>query len=173
MADVADVVPPALDQTGNLVIWWVDEIADLAAVSVGDELGSAVRITHSFTPDGFPLDSTQGKTTDERLALQELLESLDKVQISFGDGLTYVDSTDASSAAVALKPTSGAPSKSGNFVVRRNVPNTTVAAAAQKGTVYPVTLGPQREGPLTGSGKFTIKQQVVLTGKPVPTIFAV
>lgn len=172
MADVADVVPPAVDQSGNTVIWWVDTIADTAAVKAATELGAVTsfRVTHSFTTDGFPLDSTQEKTTDDRLALYTLLESLGKVTISFGDGIVYVDSTAASSAAVVLKPTGT--SKSGYFVVRPNLPNTTLAAATQKGTVYPVTLGPQRRGPINGQGKFTWKQQVILTGPPVETTFA-
>ena len=169
MADAADTVPSALDQAGNLVIWWVETIADKAAPKSATELGAATsyRITHSFTPDGFPLDSTQEKQTDDRLALIDTLESLGKVQTNFGDGLTYVDSSAVGSAAVVLKPTAPATSKSGFFVVRSNVPNSTLAAASQKVTTYPVTLGPQRRGPVNGTGKFTWKQQVVLTGPPV------
>lgn len=169
MADAADTVPSALDQAGNLVIWWVETIADKAAPKAATELGAATsyRITHSFTPDGFPLDSTQEKQTDDRLALIDTLESLGKVQTNFGDGLTYVDSSAVGSAAVVLKPTAPATSKSGFFVVRSNVPNSTLAAASQKVTTYPVTLGPQRRGPVNGTGKFTWKQQVVLTGPPV------
>ena len=169
MADAADTVPSALDQAGNLVIWWVETITDKAAPKAATELGAATsyRITHSFTPDGFPLDSTQEKQTDDRLALIDTLESLGKVQTNFGDGLTYVDSSAVGSAAVVLKPTAPATSKSGFFVVRSNVPNSTLAAASQKVTTYPVTLGPQRRGPVNGTGKFTWKQQVVLTGPPV------
>ena len=169
MADAADVVAPAVDQSGNTVIWFVATIADLTAPKAATELGAATsyRITHSFTPDGFPLDSTQEKQTDDRLALIDTLESLGKVQTNFGDGLTYVDSSAVGSAAVVLKPTAPATSKSGFFVVRSNVPNSTPAAASQKVTTYPVTLGPQRRGPVNGTGKFTWKQQVVLTGPPV------
>ena len=169
MADAADVVAPAVDQSGNTVIWFVATIADLTAPKAATELGAATsyRITHSFTPDGFPLDSTQEKQTDDRLALIDTLESLGKVQTNFGDGLTYVDSSAVGSAAVVLKPTAPATSKSGFFVVRSNVPNSTLAAASQKVTTYPVTLGPQRRGPVNGTGKFTWKQQVVLTGPPV------
>ena len=178
MADAPDVVAPAVDQSGNTVIWWVPAtpgIADLAAVKAATELGAATtfRITHDFTPDGFPLDSTQEKSTDDRLALVDTLESLGKIVTTFGDGITYVDTQAAAGrATVVLKPSGGASSISGFFVVRPNVPNSTVAAAAQKGTVYPVTLGKQRRGPITGSGKFTYKQQVVLTGPPVETTFA-
>ena len=112
MADAADTVPSALDQAGNLVIWWVETITDKAAPKAATELGAATsyRITHSFTPDGFPLDSTQEKQTDDRLALIDTLESLGKVQTNFGDGLTYVDSSAVGSAAVVLKPTAPATS---------------------------------------------------------------
>lgn len=174
MADVADVVPPAIDQTGNTVIWWVETIADVTAVKAATELGasSSFRVTHSFTPDGFPFDSTQNKNTDDRLALAQVLESLGTLQYTFGDGLVYVDSTAASSASVVLKPTSPATSKSGYFVVRTGVANATLAAAGQKGFVVPVTLGEQRRGPINGQGKFNRKQQVTITGPVVETTFA-
>lgn len=174
MADVIDTVPPAIDQAGNTVIWWIDTIASLEAVKAATELGGsgATRITHSFTPDGFPVDSTQETTTDERLALVDILQSLGRTTTSFGDGVTYVDSSDAKSAAVVLKPTAPATSKDGYFVVRVGTPIGTLAAAGQKGTVYPVTLGKPRRGPVNGQGKFSWKQQVILTGPPVETTFA-
>ena len=175
MADVRNGVPPAVDQSGQTVIWFVGgTIADLTAVKAATELGAATSfdVTYSFTPDGFPLDSTQEKTTDDRLTLVDTLESLGKVSTNFGDGVTYVDSAAAGSAAVVLKPVSPATTKSGFFVVRPGVPYGTLATAAQKGTVYPVTLGPQRRGPVNGQGKFLWKQQVVLTAPPVETVFA-
>lgn len=175
MADVRYNVPPAVDQTAMTVIWWVGgAIADLTAVKASTELGAATSydITYSFTPDGFPLDSTQEKLTDDRLTLQDTLESLGKVSTNFGDGITYVDSATATAAATVLKPVSPATTKSGFFVVRPGVAYATLAATGQKGTIYPVTLGPQRRGPINGQGKFTWKQQVVLTAPPVETTFA-
>lgn len=171
MPDLADQVAPAIDQAGNTVVWWVGgAIANLATpgkVAVFDA-ATTYRITHDFTPDGFPLDSTQEKSTDDRLALVDTLESLGKIQTTFGDGVTYVDTQAvAGRAAIVLAPTGGASSISGYFVVRPNVPNSTIAASGQKVTVYPVTLGKQRRGPINGQGKFTFKQQVVLTGPPV------
>ena len=73
--------------------------------------------------------------------------------------LKYVDSTDAKSAAVVL--TEGL---SGFLVERRNTPNGTLIAASQKVRVIPCTLGAQNPGPLNGTGKFTINQQVAITG---------
>jgi hypothetical protein len=176
MVDVADVVAGAIDQAGNTTIWWVGgSIADPTAVKAATELGAATsfRVTTDFLPDGFPLDSTQEKSPDERLAVVDSFESLGKVSVTFGDGLTYVDTgATAGHAQVVLAPTAPATSKSGFFVVRRNVPFGTLAAASQKGYVYPVTVGVQRPGPLTGTGKFTTKQQVVLTGPVVATTFA-
>src|SRR5690349_16090111 len=121
MADAADVVAPAIDQKGNTVVWWVGgTIADTSApgkVAVFDA-ATTFRITHDFTPDGFPLDSTQGKQSDERLALPDVLESLDSVQTTFGDGLTYMDTQAAAGhAAVVLAPVAPATSKSGYIVV--------------------------------------------------------
>ena len=61
MVDVADTVPPAMDIDGNLVIWWVPTIADLAAVKAATEIGGAgsFRLTHSFTPGGFNFGGSQ------------------------------------------------------------------------------------------------------------------
>lgn len=169
MADVADTVPPAIDQSGNYVVWWVPAtpgIADTAAPKAATELGAATtfRVTHSFTPSGFALDGDQEILTDDRLTLPEGLESLGKVTRTLGM-IEYVDSSAAGSAAVVLKPTSPATSISGFFVERRNVSNGTVAAAAQKVRTIPVTLGPQITVPVDGTGKFRLKQRVSITGK--------
>lgn len=176
MADVAEVAPPpAVDQVGNLTIWWVGgTITDPTAVKAATELGAATsyRVTYSFINGGFPVDSTHEKTTDERLTLLNVLESLGRITETFGDGIEYVDSSAAGSAAVVLKPTAPATSVSGYFVVRPNTPQGTLAAASQKGTVYPVTLGKPRRGTLDGQGKFRWKQQVVLTAPSVETTFA-
>lgn len=175
MADARNGVPPAVDMTGNTVIWWVGgTIADLTAAKASTEIGAATSadITYSFTVDGFPLDSTQEKTQDERLTLLDTLEALGKIQTTFGDGIQYVDSPGvAGSATAVLAPTAPATSKNGFFVVRPNVAYATLAAAAQKGTIYPVTVGKPRRAPI-GNGKFGWKQQVVLTAPPVETTFA-
>lgn len=163
MVDVVDTVPPALDVNGNLVIWWVPAIADQTAPKASTEIGGtgAFRLTHSFTPTGFPLDGDQAVTEDNRLALVQALESLDRRTDTLGM-LEYVDSDSASSAAVVLKPTAPATTKSGFFVVRRGVPIGTLAAASQKVLVIPVTLGSQIK-PVT-DGKLRIKQRTSITG---------
>lgn len=164
MVDVADKVPAAIDVDGTLVIWWVETLADLTAPKAATELGAATsfRITHSFTPGGFPLDGDQAVNTDERLALVQALESLGKLTNTLGM-LEYVDSDDAGSAAVVLKPTAPATSKSGFFVIRRKVPIATLAAAAQKTITVPVTLGQQIK-PVNSDGKHRIKQRASITG---------
>ena len=174
MPDVVDSVPPAIDQKGNTVIWWVPTIASTVAPTV-TEIGAATsfRVTHSFTPDGWTIDGDQTKAVDDRLALTTPLESLDTLTYTFGAGVKYVDSSAAGSAAVVLKPTAPATTKTGYFVERRNVSNATLVAASQAVRVLPVTLGPQIPGPVDGSGKFTYKQQVSITGVPVAGVVAV
>jgi hypothetical protein len=171
MVDQIDIVPPALDVNGNLVIWWVPTIATLTAPKASTEIGGtgAFRVTHSFTPTGFPLDGDQSVTEDNRLALVNALESLDKRTDTLGM-LEYVDSTDASSAAVVLKPTAPATTKSGYFVVRRGVPIGTLATTGQKVLVIPVTLGSQIF-PVT-DGKLRIKQRTSITGTIVEGVLA-
>ena len=172
MADVADTVPPALDVDGNLVIWWVQTIADLTAPKASTEIGAATsfRVTHSFTPDGFPLSGDTAVSTDSRLGLEVDLESLGKTTQTLGT-LTYVDSDSASSAAVVLKPTAPATSKSGYFVIRRSVANGVLATSGQKVQVVPTTLGPQIK-PNIGDGKFRIQQRGIITGPIVEGVLA-
>jgi len=160
MADVAEISgPPAVDQTGNLTIWWVATIADVLAPKAATEIGAGTsyRVTHSFTPDGWGLTGSQTKNKDERLALKQALESLGTSEASLT--LKYVDSNTAGSAAVVLVE-----GTSGYFVERRSVPQTTLAAAAQKVRVIGVTLGKQIPGPVDGTGKFTYTQEVAITG---------
>jgi len=175
MPDVVDTVPPAIDQKGNIVIWWVPAIADLTAPKASTELGAvtAFRITHSLTTDGWPLTGSQATKLDERLGLLTPLESLDTLTQTFGSGIKYADSSAASSAAVVLKLTAPATSKSGFFVERRNVSNGVLATAAQPVRSIPATVGPQIRGPLDGNGKFTYLQQVAITGPIVEGILAV
>lgn len=159
MADVAELFggPPAVDQTGNLTVWWVPTIADLAAPKASTEIGAATafRLTYSFVPGGWNPDGSQEKLTDERLTAPQVMESLGKTTRSLT--LEYVDSSAAGSAAVVL-----AAGQSGYFVERRNTPQTTLAAAAQKVNIYPVTLGAQIDTPPDGTGKFRIKQETAL-----------
>ena len=159
MADVAgSVAPSALDQSGNTTIWWVPTIASVAAPSV-TEIGSAgsFRLTYDFTTDGFNLASTQGTVDDDRLTLRQALQALDVNKSSLD--LKYVQSTAAGHAQIVLVA-----GTAGYFVVRQNVPDTTIATAAQKVVVIPVTLGVQNLGPIDGSGKSTIVQAAAITG---------
>ena len=172
MVDVVDVVPPAVDQTGNLTVWFVPTIADMTAPKAATELGAAgaFRITYSFTSDGYAPTGDQGILTDDRLTLPQGLQSLDKVTV--GLTLKYVDSSAAGSAAVVLKPVAPATSLSGYLVERPNVPNATLAAAAQKVITRPVTLGVQIPGPRDGQGKFTYTQVAAITGPVTNGILA-
>lgn len=172
MVDVVDTVPPALDVKGNLVIWWVDTLADPAAPKAATEVGAAgaTRITHSFVPGGFALDGDQAVDVDARLGLEVDLESLGTRTDTLGM-LEYMDSTDPKSAAVVLKPTAPATTKSGYFLIRRNVSNKVLATAAQKTIAVPVTLGSQIF-PNNADGKFRIKQRASITGPIVPGVMA-
>lgn len=174
MPDVVDTVPPAIDQKGNTVIWWVETIADVLAPKAATELGAATsaRITHSFTSDGWPLTGSQATTLDERLALESPLESLDTLTQTFGSGMKYVNSTAPKSAAVVLKPTAPAKSKSGYFVIREGISNSVLAAAGQPVQVVPATVGPQIRGQILGTGKSNLTQQAAISGPIVEAVLA-
>jgi len=159
MADVAgSVIPSALDQKGNTTIWWVPTIANLSAPTVA-EIGASgsYRLTYDFTTDGFNLAGSQDTVDDDRLTLPQPLQSLDVNKVTLD--LKYVQSSDAHSAQAIL--ISGTP---GYFVLRQNVPDATLIAAAQTVRVIPVTLGVQNPGPIDGSGKSTIVQKTSITG---------
>ncbi|MCU1441137.1 MAG: hypothetical protein JWP85_2134 [Rhodoglobus sp.] len=155
MADVAESFggPPAVDQSGNLTIWWVPTIVNPNAPTVA-EIGhaTAFRLTYSFTPGGWALTIPQEKLPDLRLTSPQDRQSLGKTTPSLAD-LGYVDSVAAGSAAVVL-----ASGGAGHFVERRNLSQDTLIAAAQKVRVIKCTLGVQVPGPTDGSGKFTLLQ---------------
>jgi len=160
MADVAEAFggPPAVDQSGNLTIWaipgrTISQTAPSAALLGG---ATAFRVTYSFLTGGWALTAPQEKPTDERLTSPQVRESLGKVTPALAD-LNYVDSTDAGSAAVVL-----AAGGAFQFIERRNVPQTTLAAAAQKVRVINVNLGKQAPGPTDGTGKFSLTQAVAM-----------
>lgn len=160
MPDVAELVggPPAVDQTGNLTVWWVPAIANLATGVTIAELGGAqsFRLTYSFTTDGWSLTMPQEKLDDERLTSPQRKQSLGKINPDLAD-LKYVDSDAAGSAAVVLKGKT-----SGFFVERRKVAQTVLATAAQNVRIIQVGLGVQAPGPTDGAGKFTITQPAVV-----------
>ena len=173
MADVADIVPAAVDVKGNLVIWWVGgAMASLTAPSKASVFDAATtfRVTHSFMPGGFALTADQAIDKDSRLGLTVDLEALGIRTDTLGT-LEYTDSTEATAAAVVLKPAGAATSISGYFVVRRNVPNTTLATAAQKVYTIPVTLGTQYF-PITPDGKALVRQVATITGPIVQGVIA-
>ena len=160
MADVAEAFggPPAVDQTGNLTIWaipgrTVSQTAPQASMLGG---ATAFRVTYSFTPAGWAFTAAQEKLVDDRLTSPQGRQALGKTTPDFSD-LVYVDSTAAGSAAVVL-----AAGGEFQFIERRNVPQTTLAAAAQKVRVINVNLGVQRPGPTDGTGKFTLLQAVAV-----------
>lgn len=149
--------PPAIDQTGNLTIWWVPTIVDINIPKVTElNAAGAVRLTYSFTPGGFDLKMPQEKLDDERLSGPQVKQSLGKIKPELAD-LAYVQSVAAVSADVALA-TGGA----GHFVIRRAVSEKIVATIGQKVRVVKTTLGPQADGPTDGNGKFGRVQAAVV-----------
>lgn len=159
MADVPELFggPPAVDQSGNLTIWWVPTIADPSKPKL-TELATGTRLTYSFLSDGWSFGSTTEKLKDDRLTSPSSRESLGRRTPTFS-ALKYVDSTAAGSAAVVLKD-----GGNGFFVERRNVPQTEVGKVADKVRVIGVNLDAQMPGPTDGTGKFSLVQEVAIEG---------
>lgn len=160
MPDAAEAFggPPAADQTGNLTLWAIPAATagiNLDAITKTQlDATSAKRITYSFMQGGWNPNPSQGKNQDNRLTSPQSRQSLQAVTQEIPD-LSYVDSSDAGSAAAILTP--------GNWVIveRRNVPQTTLATVGQKVRAYSLTLGEQLVGPIQ-DGKFTRKQAVAV-----------
>jgi hypothetical protein len=160
MADTVESFtgPSAVDQSGNLTVWWVPTIADVdapTAIEIGDT--SAYRVTYSFISGGWTLTGTQEKSPDDRLTSPQSFETLGKSMASLA--LAYVDSQAEGSAAAVLVENA-----EGFFVERRNVAQTEVVTAGDLVRVIPVTLGKQIAGPVDGTGKFSYAQETAVTG---------
>lgn len=160
MADLAELFggPPAIDQSGNLTIWAIPgRTVSQSAPSVALIGGTTCfRITYSFTAGGWALTAPQVKNPDPRLTSPKTKQSLGEITPDLAD-LAYVDSTAVGSAAVVL-----AAGGEWQFIERRNVPQTTLAVAAQKVRVLNVNLGAQAPGPVDGTGKFGLTQVVAI-----------
>jgi len=161
MADVAEAFggPPAVDQSGNLTIWaipgrTISQTAPSVALLGGV---TAFRVTYSFLTGGWALTAPQEKPTDERLTSPQVRESLGKITPALAD-LNYVDTPDVAGSAAAVLAAGGA----FQFIERRNIPQTTLAVAAQKVRVINVNLGKQAPGPTDGTGKFSLIQPVAM-----------
>lgn len=164
MADAIELEagPPAVDQEGNLTIWWVPTIADPLAPKLTEIGGTgAGRITYSFTEDGYNLTVPQERKDDNRLTSPQRRQALGRTTPTLDD-LKYVDSTDTKSAAALLAPTGTNTSKSGYLVERRGTSQKSLAAVGDKVRVIQVTVGVQAPGPTTGEGKFTLTQGVAV-----------
>lgn len=154
--------PPAVDQTGNLTIWVIPGTAeengiDLDAIQLSDlDSPNCQRITYSFITGGWGITIPQEKDEDERLTSPQRKQALGKQNPEMSD-LTYVVSSDPDSASVILED--GGPHV---FIERRGTAQTEVAAAGQVVRGIETSLGVQAPGPVTGSGKFTETQAVVV-----------
>jgi len=160
MADAPELFggPPAVDQSGNLTIWWVPGgVADKTKPKL-TELATATRLTYSFTSDGWSFDATTEKLKDDRLTSPQSRESLGRTTPTFSD-LKYVDSKDPKSAAVILKA-----GGRGDFIERRNIAQTALGTIGDPVRVLSVNLGDQLPGPTAGDGKFNLKQSVAVEG---------
>lgn len=167
MADVIEIPPPAVDQSGNLTIWCVPTIADLTKPKMTEVPSEKdKRITYSFTPNGWGPTSDQEISKDARLTLPQDLEALGKITAALA--IAYVDSIEPKSAAQTLKK-----GLTVCFIERRGVPTQQPLAAGDLVRIYQVELGVQSPGTPDGTGKFTISQKTALrnvVGDPVAMV---
>lgn len=145
MPDVQEIIPPAVDVSGNLTIIAVPGTTVATTVTA---VKAGTRITYGFTSNGWQPTSSTATTEDARLALAAVLNSLDRKTLGFT--ITYTESTTAGSTDVVLGDTS-APFV---FYERRNLPNQTDVATGQKVIAHVVTLSDADRVPAE-SGKFT------------------
>lgn len=117
---------------------------------------STIAMTYGFTPDGFNPSGSQATVEDKRYTLPSILSRPGKVTDTLS--VKYVDSTDASSPAVVLKP-----GVEGWFVVRKGKDANADWAAADIVTVHTVICGIQLEDAPTENGLDTLSQGMYIT----------
>jgi len=154
---VAENVPASSQSDGRWRITDVPTGSNALSVAILNG-GTAKPVTYSFTPDGFAWDTTQATVNDPRLTLDQDMSRPGKTTETLE--LTYVDSTDAGSAAVLFVA-----GKTGQFTVRRGVDNATTHVVGQLADVISYVLGVQRPQAPTENGLDLIKQTVYFTAK--------
>jgi len=150
-----DPIPTSFQSDGKWTITYVPTGANPLSAAILNG-GTAKDVTYSFTSDGFNYGVTQAVVEDKRLTLVQDLSRPGKTTESLE--LRYVDTTDATSAAVLLQP-----GLAGFFVIRRQVDNGTAYAAAQIVDVISFVLGVQRPEAPTENGLDTIAQTSYFT----------
>jgi len=152
---VAETVPNSSQSDGR---WRLTDVpAGSNALSVAILSGATSKpFTYSLTPDGFAWDTAQATVEDKRLTLTQDLSRPGKTTETLE--LTYVDSTDANSAAVLFVA-----GKVGQFNVRRGIDNATAFTVGQLADVITYILGVQRPQAPTENGLDLIKQTVYIT----------
>jgi hypothetical protein len=153
-----DPVPASQASTGN---WKVIYIPSGNALSVAVLVGGTAKpLTYGFTPDGFNWGITEASVPDPRLTLSVTLSqpgsSTDTLEVK------YVDSTDATSAAMIL--TQGV---AGILNVRRGIANATIPTVGQVADTITFVAGRQRPDAPTANGLDTISQTLYITAVPV------
>lgn len=154
----ADPVPASNPSTGFWKVIYIPSGNPLSvAILTG---GTAKPLTYGFTPDGFNWSITEESVPDPRLTLAVVLSqpgsSTDSLEVK------YVDSTDATSAAMIL--TQGV---SGFLNVRRGIANATIPTIGQTADTLQFTAGRQRPDPPVANGLDTISQTLYITAVPV------
>ncbi|RLP76332.1 hypothetical protein D9V32_05535 [Mycetocola tolaasinivorans] len=167
MPDIIELAPPAVDQTGNTTLYTAKP------ADVNDPLKPKVteakkwdRCTYNFTPDGYNRTGSQEILKDERLSLQQALESPGKSEMSLE--IKYVDSIDPKSLKVRLKEGDEI-----YFVEREGIPNATEELAGQLVTLVHGRVGKEFKGPRDGTGVFTYTRKIAIlspVGDAVPLV---
>lgn len=164
--------PESVSSIGRDGWWFVPTVANKAAMTVAEAgAAGALQINLAFRP-GFGATTETTKVADPRHGSTKSYESFGVSTDSLPD-IVWIDRPQDANAAVTAKHRDMLPQgTSGYFVNRRGLgsssENTAAWAAAQRYTLYPVTLGPQTEqAPEEGGGPLTYTQPVIVTGPVV------
>lgn len=157
-------VPPGFVADASLRVWFVTTLANPAAPSVASEINAGTTIDVScYLTGGFAPEASVATITDDRLCLSVVLEDKGVTTWSIGD-LEYIWDPQ-NPASLSNKVYAGLPEDAtGYFVARYGMSVDTAAAAAQKGFVFPVKLGPQVPLPPERNTKGRVRQKPFVTG---------
>lgn len=164
--------PESVSSIGRDGWWFVPTVSNKAAMTVAEaSAAGALQINLAFKP-GFGASTETGKVPDPRHGSTKTYESFGVSTDSLPD-IEWIDRPQDANAAVTAKHRDMLPQgTSGFFVNRRGIgsssENAVAWTAAQRYTLYPVTLGPQTEkASEEGGGPLTYTQPVIVTGPVV------
>lgn len=164
---MATFVPPAIDGSGTLSIWWVPVLANPATPKLTElSATGSLPLACLLTRDGFGVTATQEKSVDDRICSKQTFQKLGKVTQEF-TALKYPYDVQNPTSETNKAYATLVPGTSGYIVVRWTIDNDVAATVGNKVDVHFVTLGKQNKLMPEENGSHYASQELVQSGNSV------